>query len=78
MKQIKIYFGKQQDGILGSFADVITLESVSEDDAKWMVNALLDNERKWYGIRTPKGTKYINLTNVLWFDVNDVEEGGAK
>ena len=75
MKQIKIYFGKQQESVLGNYADVIALQSVEDDVADGLMKSLTSKDIEWYGIKTPRGTKIIHLTNVLWFDVNDVEEG---
>lgn len=78
MKQISIYFGKQQDGVLGSYADIVKLEPVDDRTAKGLLDAFCDGNRKWFGIPTPKGVKYINLDNVLWFDINDVDEKGDE
>lgn len=75
MKQIKIYFGKQQESILGSYADVITLSTIEDEEAMKLIECTLTKKDvEWFGIKTDKGVKYIHLTNVLWFDVNDVEE----
>ena len=78
MKQISIYFGKQQDGFLGSTADIIALQSVEDEEANKLVKALTDKEVDWFGIKTSRGTKIIHLPNILWLDVNDVEEGNKN
>lgn len=78
MKQLKIYFGKQQESILGSYADVIILDYVDDEEANNLVQTLTQTDRKWFGVKTLNGIKYINLLNVLWFDVINVEEKGDK
>lgn len=75
MKIIKIYFGKQQDSVLGNYADIITLQPVEDDVANGLIESLTSKDIEWYGIKTLKGMKIIRLPNVLWIDVDDVEEG---
>lgn len=74
MKQINIYFGKQQDSVLGSYADIVKLEPVDDEFANELVKQLACKSADWFTINTPKGIKIIRLSNVLWIDVNDVDE----
>lgn len=76
MKQISIYFGKQQDGVLGSYADIVKLAPVSEENAENVIKDLMDKEANWTIVNLSNGNKYINLKNILWFDVIDVEDKG--
>ena len=78
MKQINIYFGKQADGFLGSTADIIALQSVEDEEANKLVETLTNKEVDWFAIKTSRGTKIIHLPNILWLDVNDVEQEGDK
>ena len=75
MKQISIYFGKQNDGVLGSFADVVKLAPVSDESASEFINGLRGEGVEWATIRLEKGVKYIRVENILWIDVIDVDGG---
>lgn len=76
MKQISIYFGAQQPSILGSFADVIKLQPVSDEEAENVIKDLSDKTANWTIINLQNGKKYVNLKNILWFDVVEVEDKG--
>ena len=76
MKQISIYFGKQQDSVLGSYADVVKLAPVSNEDVDVFVNALMDQNIDWVNIKLEQGIKVIRIENILWFDVVEVEDKG--
>ena len=75
MKQVKIYFGKQQDSVLGSYADVIVLNAVEDEEADRLIESLTSKDIEWFGIRTLRGVKMLHLPNVLWLDIDDVQEG---
>ena len=76
MKQISIYFGKQQESVLGSYADVVKLAPISNEDADAVVNALMDKNIDWVTIKSEKGIKVVRIENILWFDVVEVEDKG--
>lgn len=76
MKQISIYFGKQQESILGRYEDVVRLAPISNEDADAFVNALMDKNIDWATIKLEKGIKVIRIENILWFDVVEVEDKG--
>lgn len=73
MKQISIYFGKQQESVLGSYADVVEI-FVEDDEIGHVLDSLAGERNDWISIKIPNGVKYINVTNILWFDVIDVNE----
>lgn len=71
MKQIKIYFGKQQESVLGSYADVINI-MVDDDEADRVVESITSERHDWIRINVPSGFRYINVNNILWFNVENV------
>ncbi len=74
MKELVIYFGKQQDGFVG-FNTADTIRCDIEDEAL-TVHGL--THEKWVSVKLKNGTKYINTDNILWFDIVDKEEKGGQ
>ena len=75
MKKINIYFGKQQDTFLGSYADTVTLEMDDKDTDRLVkhITEYKQNGQEWFGMKTLKGIKYIHISKILWFEVDDGE-----
>lgn len=78
MKQISIYFGKQQDSVLGSYADIVKLAPIDDKDADEFVGVLTQKNIDWATIRLQTGIKVIRLQNILWIDVVEIEEKENK
>lgn len=67
MKELSIYFGKQNDSPLGwgTTADTVKCEISENFDMDLFFS------KKWACIRTITGVKFINTDNILWVDVVD-------
>lgn len=79
MKELVIYFGKQNDSPLGwgGTADTIRCEVPENFDIATLTST------KWASVKLPNGYKYINTENILWADLIDKEnkqggEDGSK
>ena len=69
-KEIKIYFGKQSEGILG-FSTPDTLVMSFDDD----FDETLLIEKHWALVKSADGKKtYINTENILWFECIEKED----
>lgn len=73
MKQINIYFGKQQESVLGSYADVVKI-IVEDDEIRHVLDSLTGGRNDWVSVKIPNGVKCINVKNILWFDIIDTKE----
>ena len=81
MKELIIYFGSKNDSPLGwgSTADTIKCDIQNEQET---LNGLTQN--KWVKVGLPNGTKYINTSNILWFEIvenkptDNKEKGGQE
>lgn len=71
MKQIKIYFGKQQDTFLGSYADTILLEIESDKEVERLIKTITENKQEYFAMKIPTGFRYIHIPKILWFDVEE-------
>lgn len=74
MKQIKIYFGKQQTSVLGNYADIIEL-TVDDKEAERVCELITGETCDWIRVYTSIGVKFINTNRILWFEVNPVLKG---
>lgn len=65
MKTVKLYFGAKQDSAFfgGSMADTLVL-GVPDD---FSVTDFLS--KTWSPVSITGGTKYINTTKILWFEL---------
>lgn len=70
MKDIAIYFGKQDYSVFGNQADIIHL-TVEDDDALNFINQVNNNNKKFISINFDDKQKFINTSNILWFDVKN-------
>ena len=78
MKEIRIYFGKEQTAVFGgSYADIITLH-VEDSEVERLIDSITTRRSDWISIRIPNGTKYINTVNILWFDIYNIKNDGDK
>lgn len=79
MKDITIYFGKQDYSVFGNQADIIHL-TVEDDDALNFINQVNNNNnKKFISISFDDKQKFINTSNILWFDVkNAIKKGEIK
>lgn len=69
MKNVSMYFGKQQDSVLGSYADIIKLNPVTDEEADALLDAITQKDKEWVMINIPNGKKLIRLPNILWIDI---------
>ena len=75
MKILIIYFGKQNDSLLGWGTTADTIKCNIQDELE-TIHEL--TQKRWAKIGLEKGYKYINTSNILWFDIVDKEEKGGQ
>lgn len=70
MNQLIIYFGKQNESVLGFGTTADTIKCQVKDDFD-IINFL---SNQWTSIDTNNGVKYINTNNILWMDLVEVKD----
>lgn len=73
MKELIIYFGKQNDSPLGWGATADTIKCNIQNELE-TIHEL--TQKKWAKVGLCNGSKFINTDNILWFDI--VEKNEAK
>lgn len=74
MKKINIYFGKQQDTFLGSYADTVSLMIEKDKEVDRLIDIITTNKQEYFGFKTPTGFRYIHVPKILWFDVDEIKD----
>lgn len=74
MKQLKIYFGKQNESVLGFGTTDDTIKCQVDDNFD-IINIL---SHQWASININNGVKYINTNNILWIDLVEVKDNEER
>lgn len=73
MKQINIYFGKQEETVLGNYADVVKI-IIDDKEVDQVIDSITTKRTDWIKINIFNGHKFVNTNNILWFDVVEPSE----
>lgn len=74
MKQLIIYFGKQNESVLGFGTTADTIKGQVDDNFD-IINML---SHQWASININNGVKYINTNNILWIDLVEVKDNEER